>query len=323
MSPEGRHSFWAHDVTALLGEVGMSDVSWVHIGRSLLVVLTLMVAPLPSRAQEPSLAEVLTRATDYVNEFHDQLSGMVAEERSEQRWRAPVTIGFGGQPDRRRVLRSDFLLIRPKGEDRYYGFRDVFEVDGRAIRDRQERLTRLFLDPPLSANRQIEGIRMESARYNLGGVERNFNTPTYALLFLHSSNKLRFEFEHVTDTSPRLGLDPPADIDGVWAFRYTETWPTTLIRGRDGRNLPVEGRFWIEPATGRVLVTELIVNDAAVDATITVRYEADDTMGHLVPIEMRERYDNRRRGSRVDVTATYSRFRRFQVQVEESSRFRE
>lgn len=96
-----------------------------------------------------------------------------------------------------------------------------------------------------------------------------------------------------------------------------------MIRGRDGRNLPAEGRFWIEPATGRVLVTELIIDDAAVDATITVRYEADDAMGHLVPVEMRERYNNHRGGSRIDGTATYGRFRRFQVQVVESSRFRE
>ncbi|MCH7750401.1 MAG: hypothetical protein IH939_20165 [Acidobacteria bacterium] len=295
----------------------------VAIGQSLRVALTLMVAPLASQAQEPSLADVLARATDYVNELHEQLSGMVAEERYEQRSSAPVTLGFDGDPVTRRVLRSDFLLIRPEGEDRYYGFRDVFEVDGRAVRDRQERLTRLFLDPSLMADRQIQGIRMDSARYNLGGVERSFNTPTYALLFLHSSYKLRFEFERVMDTSPPLGLDLPANIDGVWVLGYKETWPTTVIRGGDGRNLPAEGRFWIEPATGHVLVTELIVNDAAVNAIITVRYEADDTMGHLVPVEMRERYNNRRVGSRVDATATYSRFRRFQVQVEVSKPFRE
>ena len=327
-----------HDVTALLepgttlgpdavtaqsGEGDMGEMARARIGRVLLVVLALMLAPLASRAQEPSVADVLARATDYVDAFYDQLSGMVAEERYEQRARTPVTIGFGGDPNRRRVLRSDFLLIRPEGEDRYYGFRDVFEVDGRAIRDRQERLTRLFLDPSLSADRQIRGVRMESARYNLGGVERSLNTPTYALRFLHASYKPRFAFERVTDTSPRLGLDPPADIDGVWVLRYTETWPTTVIHGRDGRNLPAKGRFWIEPVTGRVLVTELIIDDAAVDATITVRYEVDDTMGHLVPVEMRERYDNHREGSRIDGTATYGRFRRFQVHVEESSRFRE
>ena len=291
--------------------------------RSWLVALALALAPQAGRAQVPSLVDVLARATDYIDEFDDQLSGIVAEERYEQRSRALESCGFGDYDVRRRVLRSNFLLIRPEGEERHYGFRDVFEVDGRPVRDRQERLTTLFLDPSVSAERQIQGIRTESARYNIGGVERNFNTPTFALLFLRLSHKLRFEFERVTDTSPRLDLDPPADPAGVWVLRYTEVWPTSVIRGRDGRNLPAEGRFWIEAATGRVLVTELIVDDDAVNATITVRYEADDAMGHLLPVEMRERYDSRRPDSRVDGTATYSRFRRFQVQVEESRPFRD
>ena len=299
-------------------------------GRASLWLLPLTLAlimpaliPRTARAQAPSLVDVLTRATDYVERLHDQLSGVVAEERYEQRVRAPESRGFGDYALARRVLRSDFLLIRPEGAQRHYGFRDVFEVDGRPVRDRQDRLTTLFLDPSVSAQRQIQGIRAESARYNLGGVERNFNTPTFALLFLRSSHKLRFEFERITDSSPRLGLDPPADDDGVWVLRYTEVWPTTVIRGRDGRNLPAEGRFWIGAATGRVLLTELTVDDDEVEATITVSYGPDDTMGHLVPVEMRERYDNRPQQSRVDGTATYSRFRRFQVQTQESKPFRD
>jgi hypothetical protein len=296
--------------------------SHVGIERSLLVALALMSLPLAGRAQEPSLADVLARATDYVDKLHDQLSGTVAEERYEQRARNPATVGFG-DPDRRRVLRSDFLLIRPEGEGRYYGFRDVFEVDDRVVRDRQDRLSRLFLKPSASTSRQIAGIRNDSARYNIGGIARNFNTPTYALLFLSASYKPRFEFERVTDMSPALGLEGPADNADIWVLRYTETWPISVIRGRDGENLPAEGRFWIEPTTGRVLVTELIVDSDDVDATITVRYAETETIDHLVPVEMRERYDSRRQGSRVDGTATYSRFRRFQVEVGVSEPFRE
>jgi hypothetical protein len=72
-----------------------------------------------------------------------------------------------------------------------------------------------------------------------------------------------------------------------------------------------------------VLVTELIVDSDDVDVTITVRYAETETIDHLVPVEMRERYDSRRQGSRVDGTATYSRFRRFQVEVGVSEPFRE
>ena len=298
------------------------------IGMPSIVTLALMMAPATGWAQEPLLPQVLARATDYVNQLSEQLSGIVAEERYEQRATAPTTRGFGGFPGStsdsfRRTLRSDYLLVRPQGSDRYYGFRDVFEVDGRPVRDREERLTRLFLNPSGSTERQIQGILTDSARYNIGDVARNINTPTLALLCLHPAYKPRFEFERVADTSPRLGLDGPEEAADVWVIEYKETWPTTVIRGREGRNLPARGRFWIEPATGRVLVSELNLENSGMDVTITVRYEVDKRMGHLVPIEMRERYDNRRAGSRVNGTATYTRFRRFQVQVEEVAPIRD
>ena len=108
----------------------------------------------------------------------------------------------------------------------------------------------------------------------------------------------------------------------MWIIAYREAWPTTVIRGRGGENLPAQGRFWVEPATGRVLVSELIFEESTVEALVTVRYEADEKMGHLVPVEMRERYRNRRSGSRVDGIATYTDFRRFVVQVEEAAPLR-
>ena len=169
-----------------------------------------------------------------------------------------------------------------------------------------------------SPDRQIEGIRSESALYNIGGVERNFNTPTYALLFLRASHKLRFEFEGATDLSLPLGLDGPSATGEIYVLRFRETWPRTIIRGRDGRNMPAEGRFWIESESGRVLATEINVEDQRLKATIAVTFEQDDTLDHLVPSEMRERYDNREEVSRVDGTATYSRFRQFSVEVTES-----
>ena len=81
----------------------------------------------------------------------------------------------------------------------------------------------------------------------------------------------------------------------------------------------MHGRYWIEPATGRVLISELVLDEDDVDALIVVRYAPNETLGHFVPVEMRERYYNRRTSSRVDGTAAYTRFRRFQVVVNESA----
>ena len=64
-------------------------------------------------------------------------------------------------------------------------FRDVFEVDGKPIRDRAGRLAKLFLEPSASAQQQVQAINAESARYNIGGDHRaNVNLPVLALSVL-------------------------------------------------------------------------------------------------------------------------------------------
>src|SRR6266851_3578996 len=85
------------------------------------------------RAQEPSLADVLSRAAAYVTAFQRQLSGVVAEETYVQDvHETPV---LGPRPQFRpgvahRELKSDLLLVKPEKADRWIQFRDVFEVDG-------------------------------------------------------------------------------------------------------------------------------------------------------------------------------------------------
>jgi len=290
-----------------------------------LAVFTMNVPSPGLRAQEASLEVVLARAAEHVTEFRRQLSGIVAEESYEQRATTLSANTFNRFPEyrkERRTLRSDFLLVQPTGEERYIEFRDVFEVNGRPVRDRQERLTRLFLDRSARAASQIQNIITESARYNIGDIQRTLNTPTLAQLFLLPSNQPRVKFSRETDdtsTALERGWGQSTGPAGLWVIAFEEILTDTLIRGQGGKDMPSQGRFWIEPEAGRVLVTEILVEDREVRATIDVRYEADPAMGNLVPVEMRERYQNLRNGSRVDGTATYSRFRRFQVQVEETS----
>lgn len=298
-------------------------MSAVRLARAVATASALALASgIPGLAQEPSLPQVLARATEYVEELHAQLSGVVMEERYQQR-ASLRGFRFGADSFERVTLRSDYLLVRPEGSERYFGFRDVFEANGSRVRDREERLVQLFLDGATTVNEQVQGVLTSSARYNVGDIQRNTNTPTLALLFLRQSYKPRFEFERVRDRSPSLGIDEPDRRTDVWVVGYRETWPTSVIRRRRGGNLPARGRYWIEPATGRVLVTELVLEDDDVDSLVTVRYEQPEQLDHLVPAEMRERYNNRRSGSRVEGTATYSRVRRFRVLVHESEPFRD
>ena len=301
----------------------------VRVAVCVAAVVTVLAPPAGSSgaagSQADTLGTVLARATEYVDSLHDQLTNVVMEERYEQRATMPSPGGFGGGRDsfERVTLRSDYLLVQLEGAHRHFGFRDVFEVDGSTVRDRAERLRELFLDPAATLREQIRGILSDSARYNVGDIERNTNTPTLALLFLHSSFKTRFAFDRLGDgEDPGLGVDLPDDVPEIWVVGFRETWPTTVIQLRRGGNVPARGRYWIEPATGQVLVTELVFDAPDLESRIVVRYEADEAIGHPVPVEMRERYANQQSGSRVTGTATYSRFRSFQVVVEESDAFR-
>ena len=64
--------------------------------------------------------------------------------------------------------------------------------------------------------------------------------------------------------------------------------------------------------TGRVLKTELHVEQPSVRAIVTTTFRYDDRFGIAVPMEMRERYTIGT-GNRVTTVATYGRFRRFDV----------
>ena len=103
--------------------------------------------PVSLRAgQRPDLTDILYRAGLYVDEFQRQLSSIVAEETYLQEVVPAVGMyGNAGGAIQRRRLRSDLLLVRPENGDRWVQFRDVFEVDGRLVRDREERLVKLFL----------------------------------------------------------------------------------------------------------------------------------------------------------------------------------
>jgi hypothetical protein len=291
------------------------------------------------RGEEPSLAVVLQRAGAYVTEFQQRLSGIVAEEHYVQdatsfnnRRRTcgphpdPTGLSCGSimALPIRTALKSDLLLVRVPGATRWAEFRDVFEADGVRVRDRAERLTQLFLGrDPVSAREQLGRILDASARFNIGEIERNINTPMFALQFLEASNQKRFKFSRSRNGKPDTFARPETPGDAfrtsteVWVVDYEETAPQTLVRTDDRRDFPMRGRFWIEPASGRVMMSEIVARNKTVDATIDVSYQSEPVVGMFVPVEMREDYKNRS-GWHITANATYGRFRQFTVNVDET-----
>ncbi len=274
---------------------------------------------------DATLAIVLDRATAYVTAFRRQFVTVVAEERYVQNLRTTFTgsvmSGSQVQAVTHRELKSDVLMVRLGGEEGYAEFRDVFEVDGTRIRNREERLAQLFLNPSPSTDQQFERILTASAQYNIGNVLRNINTPTVPLMFLEPNVKSRFQFERIVGKSPvsMLGVEKTRMSDDIWVVEFKETRKGTLIRRPWGMgDLPSKGRFWIEPATGRVLMTELILDDPIVRTFIDVVYAEDPALNMLVPSRMKERYEAARDRTITEGEATYGRFRRFGVQTDEN-----
>lgn len=202
-----------------------------------------------------------------------------------------------------RVLRADLLLVN-SGRAGWLCYRDVFEVDGKAVRDRSDRLMELFQHPSPDGIEQAEKIREEGARFNIGGITRTINDPTMALPFLERNNQLRTEFEAGgSETVSKVRAD---------VLRFQERFAPRMIRTAD--DSAASGRFWID-AQGRVLRTELLVNSGDTRGTVTVDYAPQPKLAGLwVPVRMVEKYAINTTRT-IDCVATYANFRRFDVIV--------
>jgi hypothetical protein len=292
----------------------------IMLRRCALCAMLMLSAATGTAADEPSLATVLQRAGAYVGMVERGVSGIVAEERYGQQWTV-LPRGMVSNEQRHRQLVSDLLIVKLEAAGLLLQFRDVFDVDGAPVRDRDERLMKLFLQPTKSAPEHLEEILSESARYNIGNIERNVNTPLLAMFFLDPRNQPRFRFFRSKDRNPalRAAADVPSLPAEVWVVRFQERDKQTFFHNTQTHgDLPTHGRFWIDPATGQVLMTELVAEDRTLRATIDVRFRSEPIDGMLLPLSMQERYEGRRSKSLMEGSATYDKFRQFTVNTNET-----
>lgn len=296
---------------------GIKSFTATPLGTVLVTVVVVVLGSGPGPAAavaQPAAATletVLARAADYVERYQYELGSVIAEEHYHQM--------ADGRRSRRMV--SDLLVLATPGtQEPWLAFRDVIEVDGKPVEDRLQRLEDLFLQTPRITGALRRRLIIESARFNIGAITRNVNVPTMALQILASSDQSRFTFEQ----------DGEKTIDGIrtWEIDYEETEPPAMIKNGQGDDLFSHGTVWIEPSSGRVVETDFRTEDKEIQLSIElrVRYQQDETLGMLVPSRMTERYHVRlrpitnnplaRRSIEVNCEATYTNFRRFQVEVE-------
>src|SRR5262249_15985580 len=294
-----------------------------------LLIGTGLILAAPPAGEHVTLDELLDRAAWYLDYFVDEFENVVAEESYIQDSTpmlpsfSPIPGGRGGafpappSPTdaaraRHRDLLSDFLLVKSPDTQALVPFRDVLTVDGVPVRDREARLARLFIaERAANFMEQAERIAAEGARYNLGNMRSTLGNPVLALGVLQRSYQQRFRFS--------LGKDDRAVGPSARIVEFKETASPAMIRGEAGRDLMSHGRAWIDASTGRVLKTELQVEQPAVRAIVTTTFRLEEKSGVGVPAEMREQY-TLANGNRISTVATYGRFRRFDVSASEDIR---
>jgi hypothetical protein len=206
-----------------------------------------------------------------------------------------------------RRTQADFLILLV-GEERI-GLRRVTRLDGVTVKSKQPDFATIMDDSPQGIMKQLAAIRQESSAYNIGLVERNINVPTFALKAARQKEAPRFSFS-------KKGTAKVSGIE-TWEIQFEEKRAPTLIHADTGQSLQASGSLWIEPATGRIVKTDLQVENPysmpKVKGRITVTYSENKKLGILVPGEMREWYETE--DALVTCIASYSNFRMFNVEV--------
>jgi hypothetical protein len=237
----------------------------------------------------------MRRVGDWVHAFVQQFANVVAEEDY-----VPAIRSLGPR------LRSDYLLVQnPGSAGNWRTFRDVVAVDGNALRDQPERLSKLFVQPFESAIEQANAIATHSARYISPLAD-----PLLGIVVLQHRYQPRFR--HVVGEIDR-GPGP-----GVRRIRFEETARPTILR--DGTSdLPTHGTVWVVEATGQIVRTEVhvgVVSGVSRTTVLTTSFKKDDALHIDVPSMM---VQGQTVGNNASVrgTAYYTRFRRFSVRTTE------
>lgn len=253
---------------------------------------------------QSELEILLRRVADYVAAYEQEMSGVVAEETYVQQ------TSSGGPIQSRQESRADIAIILINGTSGWVAFRDVFEVNGRPVRDREDRLARLFARPDQDDLARARQIVAESGRFNLNppGVRlaRTINVPLIALKFVRGATQSRSAFE----------LDRPSGRPGRARLRFRERAKPRIIETPEGSG--ATGWLIVDATTGRIEETELVIETGDTRATYRTIFSSQPGFRVWLPISMQETYvvaAFRQLQRQLDARATYGNFRTFGVSV--------
>ena len=247
-------------------------------------------------------ADLLARVREHVARFQQEAPSLVAREDYTQ----TVSPKRLGNPEERNLV-SELVMVRLPERAGWISFRDVLEVDGRKVNDRERRLIELLQTPDASSLQQARKLAAESARFNIGRLTRTMNVPDLALEFLSSRHAHRISF-----SAPER-----ARIDGIqtMAIRFKEHTGPSILRNSLGGDLLIDGRVWVDAESAALVRTDLILRDRSTVGSCTVDFAIDQRLAIRVPAKMTERYELT--SETILGLARYSDYRKFAVSTSE------
>jgi len=275
--------------------------------RLALLLLTLAVSALTIHAAPPapnldpqddtSTRALVSAASRYVTKYQQEFAFLIADESYSQ------TRTDAGGNTQNRVLKSEFFLTYLPADNEWVAVRDVLDVDGAPVANREELRTLLAKGGEIRG--LISQVIARNARYNIGSTTRNFNEPTLALLLVGEKrvNEVKFDRRGV-------GHDGTATLA---TLAFEERGRPTLVRGPEG-SLAAKGEIILEPGTGIVRKTTFELDRPGVKVRLMTTYAREPKLGLWLPDVFTERYESESPISEVVMCeAKYTNYRRFEV----------
>lgn len=248
---------------------------------------------------------LVDRVRAYVDRFEAEVSALVAEERYTQHLERHVS---GSRTRSRRELRSDYVLVKPAEGLSWIGYRDVFEVDGEPVRERDSRVVGILSTTSPDSHARAAAFAFEGARFNLGPA-RTVNIPTMPLQLAGRQHAGRIA----------LRVRRVDGHDGTATLTLAEPNRPTIVRRPDGSPIYSSGELTVRLSDGAIVRAALTFRATSRKrdvATMVVVYS--DVEGILVPVPVSMSESLPLPDGTAWGNAVYSNYRRFQT----SSRIR-
>jgi hypothetical protein len=275
---------------------------WLRAGCALCALCALAWTAPPGESKRDWIDRLSAAGTA----MESALPALVADERYEQR-----RDGVRASPDTQRTLVSEFgWLLVPDLQT--IGLRDIRTVDGEPVSNNEVRLRDLLAGRSSNAAADIRVLLAASARHNLGEAERNFNFPTFPLLYVRPANRERSKW-HVDSRDPTFVT-----------VRFEEHDRPTLVRSQQAAQVPAVGScrlerrsFVLQQCTVTLTEDHVRGYDRAITYTMSVDFSEDPRLAVRVPVEMRDdlliRFRRTKTEQRIIGVAAYRNYRRFET----------